>query len=85
MFWRRFGPGKIITEVDKDVLMAQAEIMVRKETGVVDAQLWHDQIMEAIFANVDIFLGKPEWQNALQSTIIPGTDLGDGSEPVVNL
>ena len=43
------------------------------------------QILESSFANVDIFLREPEWQSALQSTIIPTTDFTDRSEPVVTL
>ncbi|KAF2469835.1 uncharacterized protein BDR25DRAFT_343509 [Lindgomyces ingoldianus] len=62
------GPENITTEVEKDILIAQAELM----------------ILEACFANVAIFFDKLEWQNALQSTVIPGSYLGDRSETVVS-
>ena len=41
--------------------------------------------MEATFANVGVYLDRPEWQQALQSTIIPETRFGDRSEPAVSL
>lgn len=43
------------------------------------------QILEATFIDVDCFLSTPEWQSALESTIIPDVPIHDRSEAVVSL
>ncbi|KEF63318.1 uncharacterized protein A1O9_01295 [Exophiala aquamarina CBS 119918] len=63
------GPTNIDSEEAKDLLIAQTEIM----------------ILEATFVDVDCFLSTPEWQSALESTIIPHVLIHDRSEAVVSL
>lgn len=81
------GPYSIVTEIDKSMLIAQAELMVLKRSNLFLRYSSSDseQILEATFANVGIFLDRPDWQNALRSTIISETSFEDRSEPVVTL